>query len=126
MKRINKTMTIKKRLFLSNILMLIIPVLVSILVIMVSVLVTNWFLTKFVFKKIETPLDILTDGVHEISDGDLDYRIDYSGKDEFRCVCDATLKLCGVQDTDSKRDDTHTFWCAYFLLSQVYLLFNFA
>ena len=57
--------------------------------IVVSVLVTNWFLTKFVFKKIETPLDILTDGVHEIRDGNLDYRIDYSGKDEFRSVCDA-------------------------------------
>ena len=38
--------------------------------------------------KIEEPLDILTDGVRQIRDGNLDYRIDYVREDEFRPVCD--------------------------------------
>ncbi len=52
-----------------------------------SILITNRFLTKFVFKKIEKPLDILSGGVHEIRDGNLDYRIKYTGDDEFAHVC---------------------------------------
>lgn len=57
--------------------------------ILASVIVTNRFLTKFVFRKIEAPLEILTDGVHQIRDGNLDYRITYDGKDEFQSVCEA-------------------------------------
>ena len=56
--------------------------------IIAAVIVTNRFLTKFIFKKIEAPLTILTDGVHQIRDGNLDYRITYSEKDEFRSVCE--------------------------------------
>ncbi len=52
-----------------------------------SIRLTNRFLTKFVFKKIEAPLDILANGVHEIRDGNLDYRIPYTEQDEFRPVC---------------------------------------
>ncbi|MFR4394217.1 MAG: HAMP domain-containing protein [Ruminococcus callidus] len=44
-------------------------------------------MTKFVFRKIEKPLDILISGVHEIQDGNLAYRIRYSNKDEFLPVC---------------------------------------
>lgn len=58
------------------------------IMIVIAVIVTNRFLTKFVFKKIEAPLDILTDSVHQIRDGNLDYRITYSGKDEFQSVCE--------------------------------------
>lgn len=57
--------------------------------IFVSIFGTNRFLTKFVFRKIEEPLDILADGVKEIGDGNLDFRIDYTGKDEFAPVCTA-------------------------------------
>lgn len=52
-----------------------------------SIWVTNRFLTKFVFKKIETPLAILSGGVHEIRDGNLNYRIEYKENDEFAPVC---------------------------------------
>ncbi|MGC4020199.1 MAG: HAMP domain-containing sensor histidine kinase [Muricomes sp.] len=52
-----------------------------------SILLTNRFLTKFVFQKIERPLDILTDGVRQISDGNLERRIDYKEQDEFAPVC---------------------------------------
>ena len=57
---------------------------VLIILIVIAVLVTNRFLTKFVFRKIEKPLDILISGVH---DGNLAYRIRYSNKDEFLPVC---------------------------------------
>lgn len=52
-----------------------------------SIWVTNRFLTKFVFQKIARPLDILASGVHEIRDGNLDYRIHYTGQDEFSPIC---------------------------------------
>lgn len=50
---------------------------------------TNRFLIRFVFQKINGPLTILSDGVREIGDGNLDYRIDYGEKDEFAPVCEA-------------------------------------
>ena len=52
-----------------------------------SIIVTNRFLTKFVFQKIERPLDILSDGVRQISEGNLEYRIEYRTQDEFAPVC---------------------------------------
>ena len=58
------------------------------MMIIAAVIVTNRFLTKFVFRKIEAPLDILTDGVHQIRDGNLDYRITYNEQDEFQSVCE--------------------------------------
>lgn len=66
----------------------VIALIVLLLGILISILLTNRFLTKFVFKKIEAPLDILANGVKEISDGNLDYRIDYKPKDEFTPVCE--------------------------------------
>lgn len=57
--------------------------------IIITVLVTNRILTKFVFRKIEGPLDTLAAGVGEIGSGNLEFRIDYDRNDEFRPVCDA-------------------------------------
>nr|NNM89433.1 HAMP domain-containing histidine kinase [Bacilli bacterium] len=48
---------------------------------------TNRFLIKFVFKKIEQPISMLATGVHQISDGNLDYRLTYQEHDEFESVC---------------------------------------
>ena len=58
-------------------------ILVLFVLIVAAVLVTNQFLTKFVFRKIEKPLDLLVSGVHEIQNGNLTYRIVYKEKDEF-------------------------------------------
>lgn len=66
---------------------LIISVIVLCAAIVISILFTNRFLTKFVFKKIEEPLNILSKGVEEISNGNLDYRLEYESDDEFRPVC---------------------------------------
>ncbi|MFA6695489.1 MAG: HAMP domain-containing sensor histidine kinase [Sphaerochaeta sp.] len=61
--------------------------LILVAVIVLSVYATNLFLTKFVFQKINQPLNILTDGVHQIRDGNLSYRIIYEGDDEFAAIC---------------------------------------
>ena len=55
--------------------------------IFLSVLLTNWFLIRSVFQKIEGPLDLLATGVAEISAGNLDCQIHYDGKDEFAPIC---------------------------------------
>ncbi len=60
---------------------------ILILAILLSVFFTDRFLTCFVWHRIEQPLKQLSDGVRQISDGNLDYRLKYSGKDEFLSVC---------------------------------------
>lgn len=133
-------MTIKRRLFLSNILMIAITVIMSLITVLICIVIlnamfggslfeilkerqqsptiglesigitydaqmillsvlvivcitgtvyfTNRFLTKFVFSKIKQPLETLVNGVHQISDGNLDYRISYDTNDEFKSVCE--------------------------------------
>lgn len=56
--------------------------------ILIALILTNHFLTRFVFRKIEEPLDILAEGVQQIGAGNLDYRIHYEGDDEFAPICD--------------------------------------
>ena len=48
---------------------------------------TNHFLIRFVFRNIERPLDVLTQGVQQIKKGNLDYRIIYNVQDEFQSIC---------------------------------------
>ena len=48
---------------------------------------TNRALTRYVIRGVITPIEILVDGVHEIRDGNLEYRIEYDRKDEFVAVC---------------------------------------
>lgn len=52
-----------------------------------AVFLTNRFLTRFVFRRISEPLQTLTEGVHQIRDGNLTHRIDYREKDEFQPIC---------------------------------------
>ena len=61
---------------------------ILILGICLSVFLTNKFLIKFVFQKIKQPLDILTNGVRQIRDGNLEYCIKYDQNDEFATVCE--------------------------------------
>jgi len=130
-------MTIKRRLFISNILMTVTPFFISAITIVAGVSVlniltngeyglmgsggfgsraanltysgfqamvlsvvvilffcaiafaTNRLLTKFVFKKIIASLEILADGVQQISDGNLEHRIDFTEQNEFKPICEA-------------------------------------
>ncbi len=68
---------------------------VILLVIFLSILLANRFLTKYVFRRIEEPLDILVKGVHELRDGNLEYRIAYDRQDEFLPVCQDFNEMAG-------------------------------
>jgi len=63
-------------------------VLLVIIFVITTVFITNRFLIKFVFRKIEKPLHILIEGVNEIRNGNLDFHIEYTENDEFLLVCD--------------------------------------
>lgn len=90
-----------------------VSIIAILLAIFLSIVLTNRFLIRFVFRKIERPLDILTNGVHEIRDGNLDYRINYDGHDEFQPVCEdfnmmaARLKasVCQIQKQERSRKE---------------------
>ena len=60
-----------------------------IFIVFLTILMTNRFLTRFVVRKIEEPLDLLSEGARRLGEGDLDFRIAYAGKDEFAPVCGA-------------------------------------
>lgn len=60
----------------------------AIATVLATVFIVNRFLTHHVFQHIIVPLNTLVDGVHELRDGNLEYRIKYNGKDEFSEVCD--------------------------------------
>lgn len=59
----------------------------------VSIFAANRFLIKFVFKNIEKPIDILVEGVNQIQNGNLDYKIEYDENDEFSTVCQDFNKM---------------------------------
>jgi signal transduction histidine kinase len=129
-------MTIKKRLFISNILMIVMPAIISmitmwffiiilnaitggtifdlieaqqelrmyrkenyeirvvlsmsfsVLIFLVCMYFSNRFLTKFIFRKIEQPLNLLAGGVRQISEGNLNHKIIYTENDEFKPICE--------------------------------------
>jgi len=60
---------------------------VLLLAILLSVIFTDRFLTRFVVRHVEQPLELLANGVRQISEGNLDYQLEYDGKDEFLPVC---------------------------------------
>ena len=51
--------------------------------------IINGFFSHRMTKKITKPLEPLNEGVRQIHDNNLAYRIDYQNNDEFRPVCDA-------------------------------------
>ena len=56
---------------------------------------TNRFLTRHVHRGIMSPIETLVSGVHEIRDGNLEYRIEYFQKDEFAAVCSDLNEMAG-------------------------------
>ena len=130
-------MTIKKRLFISNILMVLLPFIISFITIWASFFIFNailggapldmiragrefreahktdpgslimfasfiifgsfvviMFLTsrllaRYIFKRINQPLELLSDGARQLGCGNLDHEIAYGESDEFKPVCEA-------------------------------------
>lgn len=58
------------------------------LIMIAMILLTNRMLTRMITRRITASLNTLVHGVHEIGDGNLDYRIEYSRRDEFAPICD--------------------------------------
>lgn len=56
-------------------------------ILLVMVILTNRILTRSLTNSIVRPLNLLVDGVHQLGDGNLDYRIHYDKRDEFAQVC---------------------------------------
>ena len=56
--------------------------------VLLAVLLTNRFLTRSIFRHICGPLQTLTKGVHQIRDGNLTHRIEYTDEEEFKPVCE--------------------------------------
>lgn len=63
--------------------------LVMFILLILSIIFTNRFLTRFVLRRIDEPLNLLTEGVAKIGSGQLDHVISYDRKNEFKPVCDA-------------------------------------
>ncbi len=80
-----------------------------VILVFATVFATNSFLTRFILKKIRSPLEALEDSVKNISGGNLSYRINYTDNDEFLPICDAfnsmayrLLELSEAQKKDEK------------------------
>lgn len=56
--------------------------------ILLAIYVANVFLTRFTFNPIKTALKTLSEGVKEIKEGNLDVKLTYDRKDEFKPVCE--------------------------------------
>jgi signal transduction histidine kinase len=56
--------------------------------VMIIVFIVNRFLTRVMVKHIINPLEILSNGVRQIRDNNLGFRLDYQEDDEFRPVCE--------------------------------------
>lgn len=56
--------------------------------VLLSVSLTDYFLSKFVFKKIEEPLDLLLDATHEVSSGNYNVSLQYKDDNEFKIIID--------------------------------------
>ncbi len=56
--------------------------------VIISTYLTNRFLIRFAFEKIQEPMEVLARGVQEISEGNLDYQIEYNVQDEFTPICE--------------------------------------
>lgn len=54
-----------------------------------SIFITDRFLMRFVFRRIQEPIDLLGEGVRQIQSGNLAWRIAYDQNDEFLPVCTA-------------------------------------
>lgn len=59
------------------------------------ILLTNLILMRRMYKSIMVPLNTLVEGVHEIRDGNMEYRIDYKAKDEFDSVAENFNEMAG-------------------------------
>ena len=69
------------------------PAMAVAMALLLTIVWTNYYLTRSLFRHISRPLDALTAGVARIRDGDLDTPIAYREADEFKAACDAVDEM---------------------------------
>lgn len=60
---------------------------VAAIIAVIAIIITNSILIVFMLRSIVKPMQILSDATHELRDGNLDYQIPYSSKNEIGQVC---------------------------------------
>lgn len=60
-----------------------------------AVVISHRILTHRVFMRIEKPMDLLSEGVQQIRDGNLNYRVHYDNPDEFGAICSEFNEMAG-------------------------------
>ena len=74
---------------------------------LLTIVFTNTYLTRSLFRHISQPLDVLVAGVERIQRGDLDSPIAYTEEDEFKAACDAVdlmaAKLKAALEDEQRR-----------------------
>jgi signal transduction histidine kinase len=81
---------------------------VMVVVMVAVIIITNRILTSRMVKSIVTPLDTLSYGVEQLKDGNLNFRLDYLGNDEFAPVCAAfneMVKRLQYLENTRRRDE---------------------
>lgn len=74
---------------------------------LLTIVFTNTYLIRSLFRHISQPLDVLVAGVERIQRGDLDSPIAYAEDDEFKAACDAVdlmaAKLKAALEDEQRR-----------------------
>ena len=91
---------------------------------LLTIVFTNTYLTRSLFRHISQPLDVLVAGVERIQRGDLDNPIAYAEEDEFKAACDAVdlmaAKLkAALEDDPSNPQLIQTVWGVGYRLNMV-------
>lgn len=60
-----------------------------IIILTAAIITVSFIFSRYLSKSITTPIKILIDGVYQIRDGNLSFRIYYDKKDEFAGVCES-------------------------------------
>jgi signal transduction histidine kinase len=63
-------------------------IIIVIIISLIVVTLTNVILSSRIYKKLITPLELLSYGAEQIKNGNLDFEMDYDSDDEFKQVCD--------------------------------------
>jgi signal transduction histidine kinase len=71
------------------------------------ILATNFFLTRIMIKNISAPLNILSFGVKQIQENNVNFRLEYRADDEFLPVCDAFNEMAARLEGMSKEQKKH-------------------
>lgn len=88
----NYHMNLEEQLLDNKHMILLVALLIVVCVIL-FVILTNYILARFIFRPINEGLTTLLNGVQQIRDGNLSWRTDYQGKDEFRPVVNSLNEM---------------------------------